>query len=63
MADIAAIGSVGPGLEGMRLAIEWQARTLKMQADTLEEMGDLALTLIRSATVDPPVGQNLDLQV
>lgn len=63
MAGPAPVRSVGPGLEGARLALEFQMRALKLQSDTLKEVGNLALQLIRSAAIDPAVGRKLDLRV
>lgn len=63
MSNVNGITSVGPGLEGVRLAAEIQAATLSLVRDTISFEGQAALQLIASATVDPAVGQNINVQV
>ncbi len=63
MAGIASVGGVGPGLEGVQIAIELQAAALRTQIETVRDVGDLAVQLIQSAQLDPSVGRNLDIRV
>ena len=64
MAGISGIGSVGPGLQGVRLAAEFQAAGLRIQKQAIQLQGNLALQLIQSATVtDPHVATKLDVSV
>ncbi len=57
------ISSLGPGLAGVQLAAQFQAATLSLAKDALELEGEAALRLIQSATVDPAVGSNINVQV
>ena len=63
MAGLSGISSVGPGLTGVRIATELQVAAVSRTKDALEFQGEAALQLIESASIDPDVGQNLDLRV
>jgi len=62
MAGISSIAALGAGLEGARLATEYEALAIQRQVDALNLQGDLALQLIESAVVaDAAVGANLNV--
>ena len=56
-------GGVGPALSNAEFQAQVQVSVLKKQQDVAEELGDLAVSLIQSASVDPHVGQNVNIQV
>ena len=54
----------GMGVQGMPPGAQYVMQTMKMQVDTVREMGDQAVNLIRSsAIIDPAIGKNLDVSV
>ena len=60
---MSGVAGLGPSLTGPQLAIEYQARTLSLQIDAIDEEGRLALELIESASIDPNVGQNVNVRI
>ena len=56
-----SVTSVGPGLDGLRIATEIQSATAGLLKDALEAEGQAALKLIQSASIDPQVGGQLDI--
>ena len=59
-----SIGSVGGNVMNSPAVI--QARisvaALKKQKDVVNQMGDMALKLVQSASIDPNVGSRINLQ-
>jgi len=51
------------GLSEAQFQAEFQARVASLQKDAIEREGDLALKLIESASIDPAVGQQLDIRL
>ncbi len=63
MGYVSAIGGYGMGLSQAEFAAQYQITVMKKQLDLMQEMGDLALQLIRSASVDPDIGTQLNIRV
>lgn len=62
MAAVASVGATSGGVSSAAFQAEYQARILSMQKDVQTSLGEAAIKLIQAAiTVDPAVGQNLDV--
>ena len=61
MGGTLSIGGVTPVMNNTQLAMEFQARSLRLQIDTFEEIGQLSVELIRAALVSPGTGARFDL--
>jgi len=57
MAGISATGSIAAG----QINSQYQVLALKKQLDASKLIGDSAVQLIQSASVDPAVGKNVNL--
>lgn len=66
MAGIAAVGSVGAGLNEAQFQVQYQMRVLKEQQDAIKDVGAASLALIRAAFKNISAGgsgQGNDLDV
>ena len=61
MGGSVGVGGVTPVLIGAQFAIEFQARSLRTQLETIEELGRLTVELIRSAALPSDPGARLDI--
>jgi hypothetical protein len=59
---MAGIASVGGSLSSVEFQAQRAAATASLQKDALEQLGDSALKLIESASLDG-TGRNLNIQV
>lgn len=59
MAGISATG----GVSGVQFQTEVQMQVMKLQKDTMNMQGDMALKLLESAVVPQASGQQLNIQV
>lgn len=61
MAGLAPIQAIQTALTTQQIQVQLQGRALRMQLDAAEQVGELALQLISAASINPDVGQNLDV--
>jgi hypothetical protein len=61
MAGISAITGISAGLTSARISTELQVAAIGRAKDAIEFQGEAAIKLIESASVDPEVGQHLDV--
>ena len=62
MAGINSIGGVTTGISQVQVETQYQAQTVARQQEAVRDVGTAALNLIQAAfSVDPAVGQNLDV--
>jgi len=63
MASVNGITGLGSALSNVQLQTQIQTAVLSKQQDVVKELGDLALKLIESASIDPSVGRGLDVSI
>ncbi|MCC6486557.1 MAG: hypothetical protein IT364_03590 [Candidatus Hydrogenedentes bacterium] len=62
MAGITSIGGVATGISQVQFETLYQAQALVRQQQAARDVGTAALNLIQAAfSIDPAVGQNLDV--
>ena len=61
--EVGAIASLGTALSGAQFNAEFTAAALSVQLEVAQDAGQNALRLIQSATLDPSIGQTLDLRI
>ena len=61
MAGISTLGGVSAGLQSSQINSQYQVLALKKQLDASKQIGDSAVQLIQSASVDPAVGKNINV--
>lgn len=61
MAGISTLGGVSAGLQTSQINSQYQVLALKKQLDAAKQIGDSAVQLIQSASIDPSVGKHVNL--
>ncbi|MBI5094433.1 MAG: putative motility protein [Candidatus Hydrogenedentes bacterium] len=61
MAGISGINGASAGLQAAQITSQYQVLALKKQLDATKLIGDSAIKLIQSASVDPAVGKKLNV--
>ncbi len=60
---MAGIPSIGGALTSSQIATQFQVQALVLQKNVTEELGEQAVQLIQSASIDQTIGQNLNLSI
>jgi len=63
MAGLSAVTGISAGLTSARISTELQVAAIGRAKDAIEFQGEAAIKLIESASVDPDVGQNIDVRI
>ncbi len=59
---LSSIAAVGARLNTVELQTHYQAAVLRMEKELIQDVGQAAVKLIESATIDPAIGQRLDIR-
>ena len=62
MSGIPPIAAIGARLDAIEFRTAYQAAVLRLQKDLIQDVGQAAIKLIQSATIDPAIGQHLDIR-
>ena len=61
--DLPAIAVIGTALSAARIEAQFSALALTMQMESVQQLGQNAVHLIKAASLDPAVGQYIDIRV
>ena len=62
MAGMSGVNGAVTGPQASQNLAQFQVLALKKQLDVSKQIGDAAVQLIQSASIDPAIGKNLNLR-